>query len=101
MSSYAEEQAARLQAEGDKPFRATHRYNPNMHDEYDPRGVQGEPIRPMSDVELLREHNKGLHQGMPGAAKKMFNVVRDAQGNRQHVAMASLEHIWNDRRKKK
>lgn len=86
----AEETAQRISEERSSPFRRTHVYEPTGWDRFDPRGVQGEPIEPGTDVQLMREHTRQLHQGMPGRAKQMFNVVRDAQGNMQHVSKASL-----------
>lgn len=90
MSSYAKEQAERLRQERESPFKKTHTFNPIGWDRFDPRGVQGSPIAEGSAVQLMKEHNKGLQQGMPSAAKKMFNVVRDEQGNMQHVHRNSI-----------
>ena len=52
--------------------------------------MKGSPISSGAKVELLKEHTKGLQQGMPADAKQMFNVVRDADGNFQHVNKKSL-----------
>jgi hypothetical protein len=97
LTTHAEEQAARLQSEKEAPFKATHTYNPTGWDAFDSRGVQGEPIAPGSKIQLMKEHNKGLHQGMPGEAKKMFNVVRDEAGNMQHISRSSMDN-FHDRR---
>lgn len=92
-SSYAQEQAERLRAEREAPFKATHTYEPIGWDAFDPRGVQGDPIAAGSPVQLMEHGNKGLQQGMPGAAKQMFNQVRDEHGNVQHVNLKSLKKI--------
>jgi hypothetical protein len=89
MSTYAQEQADRIRIEREAPFNPTHIYDPIGWDRFDPRGVQGEPVHE-GPVELLREATRALHQGMPADAKQMFNVVRDPQGNRQHVNRKSL-----------
>ena len=41
-------------------------------------------------MELLKEATHSLHVGMPAEARRMFNVVRDEAGNRQHVNRKSL-----------
>jgi hypothetical protein len=99
-TTHAEEQAAKLRMEKNRPFNATHVYSPTGWDQLDPRGVVGEPIEPGSPVELMKEHTRGLHSGMPPPAKRMFNVVRDEQGNRQHVNKNSLDRgaLFKDRR---
>jgi len=101
----ADEQAARLRAERESPFRHTHQYAPNGWDQFDPKGVSGTPITPGEPVQLLGEHTRVLHRGMPAFAKKMFHVVRDANGNVQHVSKNSLDppqaspaEVFHDRR---
>jgi len=91
--THAEEQADRLNGEKAAGWHPTHTYSPIGWDQFDPRGVQGRQIRPGAPVQLLREHTKVLHQGMPGSAKSMFHVVRDADGNVQHVHRDSLGRL--------
>jgi len=88
----AEETSARLGVERSAPFSPTHTYEPIGWDQYDPRGTRS-PIEPGEPVELLREHTRQLHQGMPPSAKRMFNVVRDGHGNVQHVSRDSLGRL--------
>jgi hypothetical protein len=94
-TTFAQERAARLKIEKNLPFKATHTYNPTGWDRGDPRGMpKGQKaITPGSSVQLMKEHTKGLHTGMPQQAKDMFNVVRDASGRVQHVSMASLSAL--------
>ena len=93
LTTHAEEQAARLRAERDAPFRPTHNYDPIGWDRFDPAGVVGYEITPGVDVQLMPEATKALQVHMPPAAKQMFNVVRDAAGNRQHVNKKSLNRL--------
>lgn len=104
VKTYAEEQSERLAAERDSAFRATHVYSPTGWDRFDPRG--GDGLTPGEPVQLLKEHTKVLHQGMPPQAKKMFNVVRNADNQTQHVSRDSLgqasralvQGVFRDRR---
>lgn len=93
LTTYAEEQAARIQAEDGAPFVPTHTYDPIGWDRFDPRGIEGYAIQAGVPVQLMAERTKGLHQGMPAEAKRMFNTVRDAQGNRQNVNRKSLVRL--------
>ena len=90
MTTYAEEQAARIRTEREAPFTPTHTYEPIGWDLFDPRGIVGRPLEPGTQVELLKEATHSLHVGMPAEARRMFNVVRDEAGNRQHVNRKSL-----------
>ena len=93
LTTYAEEQAARIRAERDAPFNPTHTYDPIGWDRFDPRGIEGFQIAAGVQVQLLPEHTRALQVGMPAEAKRMFNVVRDAAGNRQNVNKKSLNRL--------
>lgn len=101
LTTHAQEQSIRIEQEEEDAFSETHVYNPIGWDYLDPRGMRnilfpaqaGKPITPGVQVQLMPEATRRLQVGMPPEAKRMFNVVRDAAGNVQHVNKKSLTRL--------
>jgi hypothetical protein len=101
MATYREEQAARLSGELEKPFKATHAYQPGVLDLTSPTVVAGSAIERGAPVQVLREHTRAVGAGVKGWGRH-FKVVRDVAGNRQHVMVQGLGRldpdVFHDRR---
>ena len=93
MATYAQEKAAKLKTELDRPFKATHNYQPGLMDRASPTVVHGQAIEPGVPVQVLREHTRGLRVGK---SVSPFKVVRDEHGNRQHVWKQALVNRTSD-----